>query len=99
LISFQLSGLYYKSNSFCFLQALLDFGLIQGTNPVSNGYFGGDSMVVAWVLKRNGVSNHAYGHLIEDIRTIFPSFILVEISHVRREANKAAYDLARCAIS
>jgi hypothetical protein len=56
-------------------------------------------MVVAWVLKRNGVSNHAYGHLIEDIRTIFPSFILVEISHVRREANKAAYDLARCAIS
>jgi len=59
----------------------------------------GDSMVVASALKRGGVSNHVYGHLIEDIRTIFPSFLSIEVSHVKREVNKAAYGLARCALS
>jgi hypothetical protein len=59
----------------------------------------GDSMVVASALKRGGVSNHAYGHLIEGIRTIFPSFLPIEVSHVRRGVNKAAHVLVRCVLS
>jgi hypothetical protein len=43
-----------------------------------------DSLVVATTLKKGGVSNHAYGHLIEDIRTTFLYFLSVEVSHVRR---------------
>jgi hypothetical protein len=41
--------------------------------------------VVATALKKGGVSNHANGHLIEDIRTTFLSFLLVEVSHVREK--------------
>jgi hypothetical protein len=36
-------------------------------------------MVVASALKRGGVSNHAYGHLIEDIRSGPFSFIFYRL--------------------
>lgn len=59
----------------------------------------GDSKVVITALKGRGSSNHTYGNLIEATRSFFSYLTSVEVSHVKREGNKAAHVLARCAIS
>jgi ribonuclease HI len=59
----------------------------------------GDSKVVALALSRRSHCNQANGFLIEDSWTMFSFFNSVEVSHVKREANKATHVLARNAIS
>lgn len=59
----------------------------------------GDSLVVVSDLKRAEVCNPAYGRVIEDIRSTFPSFSSVVVNHVKRGANMAAHLIAKYAIS
>jgi len=59
----------------------------------------GDSLVVVSGLRTVDPCNRFFGQLIDDIKSSFSHFSAVEVRHVRREANTAAHELAKCAIS
>lgn len=59
----------------------------------------GDSLEVVSALQRKDSNYQVFGHLLADIQAFFSHFISVEVVHVRRDANKAAHVLAKCAIS
>jgi ribonuclease HI len=59
----------------------------------------GDSLEVVIALRRKVSANWVCGQLLDDIKTFFSHFNSVDVRHVRRDANKGAHVLAKCAIS
>lgn len=59
----------------------------------------GDSMEAVMALRKRRFSYRNFGHLLEDIAASFTFFHSVNVVHVRREANKVAHVLAKCAIT
>ena len=55
----------------------------------------GDSEIVYKDLKNNGPSLALHGHLIQDVKALFPLFSSICFSHVSRVGNKAAHSLTR----
>jgi hypothetical protein len=52
-----------------------------------------------WLFLNNENSScSSYGHIVEDTRSLFQSFLDVEVRHVRRVANHAAHVLAKFAL-
>jgi ribonuclease HI len=58
-----------------------------------------DYLEVVTALRRKVYANRVCGQLLDDIKTLFSHFPSVDVRHVRRDANKAAHVLAKCAIS
>ena len=73
----------------------VEFALEIGVNKI---VLEGDSEIVYKNLKNNGLSLALHGHLIQDVKALFPLFSSIYFIHVSRAGNKAAHSLARRAI-
>ena len=71
------------------------FGLEIGVNK---SVLEGNLEIVYKDLKNNGPSLALHGHLIQDVKALFPLFSSICFSHVSQARNKATHSLARRAI-
>jgi hypothetical protein len=58
----------------------------------------GDSSAMVSALREKGSCSRAYGQLVDDIKTYLVNFLSMKIEYVRRDTNKAAHVLVKCAI-
>ena len=72
-----------------------EFTLEIGVNKI---VLEGNLEIVYKDLKNNGPSLALHGHLIQDVKALFPLFSSIYFSHVSRAGNKAAHSLATRAI-
>jgi ribonuclease HI len=61
--------------------------------------FEGDSLLVVEAVGHEGPCWRNFGHIIEEIRTLFGGFHSFEVKHVKRVANQAAHGLANLVLS
>jgi len=59
----------------------------------------GDSLVIVLALGARDSSFRVYGQVLDDIKSLFSYFSLVEVQHIRRNANWVAHVLAKYALS
>ena len=72
-----------------------EFTLEIGVNKI---VLKGDLEIIYKDLNNNGSSLALHGHLIQDVKALFPLFSSICFSHVSQAGNKAAHSLARRAI-
>ena len=73
----------------------VEFALEIGVNKI---VLEGDSEIVYKNLKNNGLSLALHGHLIQDVKALFPLFSSICFGDVSRARNKATHSLTRRAI-